>query len=158
MDAMYIEQGIKEESPLSGSNRSSIQNSSSNMENSSLINDPQNMLVPNSENQMIAQPSGVIYEEKLDEPSVTADLEEPSILYMESNQPNDSSSLNGSHEQVFDSSDIFSQEKDDMDEETTINNRSIPNGVDKMAEAPLEVTNSKDEECKLLREEVGICE
>ena len=153
MDAMYIEQASKEESPPSGSNWSSTQSSSTSIENSSLINDPQNMLVSNSEDQMIVQPSAVACEVKLLNLLLQQILEEPSTMAMDSNQPNDSSSLNGSvHEQVCDSSDMFSQEKDGMDEETTINNRSVPNGVlDKADVEVFEDTNNKDEECKLLR-------
>ena len=159
MDAMYIEQTSKEESLPCGSSPSSTQNSSANMENCSLINDPQNTLMPNREDQMITQPMVVICEDELAEPSVIADLEEPSIMAMDSNQPNDNSSLNESHEQVCDSSDMFSQGEDGVDEATTIDNRSVPNGVlDKTAEEVFKDTNNKDEECELLRKEVGICE
>ena len=111
------------------------------------------MLVSNSEDQMIVQPSAVACEEKLLNLLLQQILEEPSTMAMDSNQPNNSSSLNGSvHEQVCDSSDMFSQEKNGMDEETTINNRRVPNGVlDKADVEVFEDTNNKDEECKLLR-------
>ncbi|KAJ9676198.1 hypothetical protein PVL29_024946 [Vitis rotundifolia] len=157
MDATYIEQTSKEENPPSGSNQSSTYNSSTNLENSSLINDTQDMVVPNNEDKMISQPSVVVCGEELAEPSVTADLEEPSIMAMDSNQPNDSSSLNESvHEQVCDSSDMFCQEKDGMNEDIGTNDRGIPNGVsEKTPEELFDDTSNKDEECKLLREEIA---
>ena len=159
MDAMYIKQTSKEENHPSGSNQSSTYNSSTNLENSSLINDTQDMVMPNNEDKMISQPSVVVCGEELAEPSVTADLEEPSIMAVDSNQPNDSSSLNESvHEQVCDSSDMFSQEKDGMDEDIGTNDRGIPNGVsEKTPEELFDDKSNKDEECKLWREEVGIC-
>ncbi|KAL6316176.1 hypothetical protein AAG906_016006 [Vitis piasezkii] len=157
MDATYIEQTSKEENPPSGSNQSSTYNSSTNLENSSLINDTQDMVMANNEDKMISQPSVVVCGEELAEPSITADLEEPSIMAVDSNQPNDSSSLNGSvHEQVCDSSDMFSQEKDGMDEDIGTNDRGIPNGVsEKIPEELFDDKSNKDEECKLLREEIA---
>ncbi|XP_034677192.1 phospholipase SGR2-like [Vitis riparia] len=145
MDATYIKQTSKEENHPSGSNQSSTYNSSTNLENSSLINDSQDMVVPNNEDKMISQPSVVVCGEELAEPSVTADLEEPSIMAMDSNQPNDSSSLNESvHEQVCDSSDMFSQEKMAW---MKISTQTIGELFDDKS--------NKDEECKLLREEIA---
>lgn len=159
MDAVYIEQLSKEENLHSGGDKNSVHDSSTNLENSSFMSDTQEMVLSSNKDKMMSQPSVIVCGDQPTEPSVTSDLDEPSILVMDSNRQNASPSSNESvHEQVCDWSEMFSQEKDAMDEGSGIKNRDTPEGIsEKPAEEGFGDKSSKDEECKLLREEVGIC-